>query len=167
MWFGNCSCFTLNILLCSKKATNYACLPILRLTINEGHVDRNIGAFHIKWRSRHGSNVEIGHGLYHLRFHLHVRGRLQKERNRRSDHSQKVFFFISTKLMDIHITSKSVCTLYIQVWMKKWEGNGGTGSVLQGHNEWWKWTPGSSSEQPVREIGWNCAALLISKTGTQ
>ena len=74
--FATVCVLTLNTLLCFMKAylstTSYACLPILRLTINEGHVDRYIRAFHIKWRSRHGSNVGIGHGWYQQRCYLHV-----------------------------------------------------------------------------------------------
>ena len=57
-----------NSLLCFVKATLSTtippCLPILSLTINEGHADRYMEAFHIKWRRRHGCVIEIGHGIH-------------------------------------------------------------------------------------------------------
>ena len=57
-----------NSLLCFVKATLSTtippCLLILSLTINEGHADRYMEAFHIKWRRRHGCVIEIGHGIH-------------------------------------------------------------------------------------------------------
>ena len=66
-----------NSLLCFVKATLSTtippCLPILSLTINEGHADRYMEAFHIKWRHRHGCVIEIGHGVHQRGGCLHVR----------------------------------------------------------------------------------------------